>query len=241
MLTTIRSWIFYAGLIPLTVFFAIISVCVLILPPTPRYKTIITWSKLALWWLKITCNLHWEVKGIENITDRPGVILCKHQSAWETIAMQMIFPKQTQVLKKELLRIPFFGWGLACLSPIAINRKQGAKSVKKILDVGQKKIKDGWWVLFFPEGTRTAVGEIRRFTQTGAALALEADCPIIPVAHNAGVFWKKNTVKKHPGTIDVIIGAPIPTVGRSRKNIIKDAENWIEATCAKLPSEISAS
>ena len=241
MLTTIRSWIFYAGLIPLTVFFAIISVCVLILPPTPRYKTIITWSKLALWWLKITCNLHWEVKGIENITDRPGVILCKHQSAWETIAMQMIFPKQTQVLKKELLRIPFFGWGLACLNPIAINRSQGTKSVRKILDLGQKRIKDGWWVLLFPEGTRIEVGKNGRFTKTGAALALEADCPIIPVAHNAGVFWKKNTVKKRPGTINVIIGAPISTEGRSRKNIIKDAENWIETTCAKLPSGISAS
>ena len=240
MLTTIRSWIFYAGLIPLTVFFAIISVCVLILPPTPRYKTIITWSKLALWWLKITCNLHWEVKGIENITDRPGVILCKHQSAWETIAMQMIFPKQTQVLKKELLRIPFFGWGLACLNPIAINRSQGTKSVRKILDLGQKRIKDGWWVLLFPEGTRIEVGKNGRFTQTGAALALEADCPIIPVAHNAGVFWKKNTVKKHPGTINVIIGAPISTEGRSRKNIIKDAENWIETTCGKLPSDIDA-
>ena len=240
MLTTIRSWIFYAGLIPLTVFFAIISVCVLILPPTPRYKTIITWSKLALWWLKITCNLHWEVKGIENITDRPGVILCKHQSAWETIAMQMIFPKQTQVLKKELLRIPFFGWGLACLNPIAINRSQGTKSVRKILDLGQKRIKDGWWVLLFPEGTRIEVGKNGRFTQTGAALALEADCPIIPVAHNAGVFWKKNTVKKRPGTINVIIGAPISTEGRSRKNIIKDAENWIETTCGKLPSDIDA-
>ena len=143
-------------------------------------------------------------------------------------------------IRDRLLRIPFFGWGLACLNPIAINRKQGAKSVKKILDIGQKKIKDGWWVLFFPEGTRIAVGENGRFTQTGAALALEADCPIIPVAHNAGVFWKKNTVKKHPGTIDVIIGAPISTVGRSRTNIIKDVENWIETTCAKLPSDISA-
>lgn len=238
MLTTIRSWMFYTGLIPLTVFFSIISVCVLILPSTPRYKTIITWSKLALWWLRITCDLHWAVRGIENITDQPGVILCKHQSAWETIAMQMIFPKQTQVLKKELLSIPFFGWGLACLNPIAINRKRGAKSVKKILDIGQKRIKDGWWVLFFPEGTRIAVGENGRFTQTGAALALEANCPIIPVAHNAGVFWKKNTVKKYPGTIEVIIGAPISTAGRSRKNIIKDAENWIDTMCAKLPSEI---
>ncbi|MGB0637304.1 MAG: lysophospholipid acyltransferase family protein [Gammaproteobacteria bacterium] len=238
MLTTIRSWMFYSGLIPLTVFFSIISVCVLILPSTPRYKTIITWSKLALWWLRITCDLHWAVRGIENITDQPGVILCKHQSAWETIAMQMIFPKQTQVLKKELLSIPFFGWGLACLNPIAINRKRGAKSVKKILDIGQKRIKDGWWVLFFPEGTRIAVGENGRFTQTGAALALEANCPIIPVAHNAGVFWKKNTVKKYPGTIEVIIGAPISTAGRSRKNIIKDAENWIDTMCAKLPSEI---
>jgi 1-acyl-sn-glycerol-3-phosphate acyltransferase len=238
MLTTIRSWMFYAGLIPLTVFFSVVSICVLILPSTPRYKIIILWSKFALLWLRITCGLHWAVQGLENITDQPGVILCKHQSAWETIAMQMIFPKQTQVLKKELLRIPFFGWGLACLNPIAINRKQGAKAVKKILDIGQKKIEAGWWVLFFPEGTRIAVGKNGRFTQTGAALALEANCPIIPVAHNAGVFWKKNTVKKRSGTIDVIIGTPISTKGRTRKAIIKDAENWMEITCAKLPNDV---
>jgi len=237
MLVLIRSLIFYTGLLPLTIFFSIISLSVLVLPATPRYKIIICWSQLTLSWLKITCGLKWVVSGAENITPQPSIILCKHQSDWETIAMQMIFPKQTQVLKKELLWIPFFGWGLACLSPIAINRKLGSESIKKILEIGQKKLKTGWWVLLFPEGTRTLVGKTGKFTQTGAALALAADCPIIPVAHNAGVFWKKNSLKKYPGTIDVVIGAPILTTGRNRKTVMKEVEHWIAKTCDKLPSE----
>lgn len=237
MLTLIRSLIFYIGLIPLTICFSFVSICVLLLPNTTRYKIIILWSKLTLVWLEITCDLKWVVHGKENITSKSGIILCKHQSAWETIAMQMIFPKQSQVLKKELLRIPFFGWGLACLNPIAINRKAGAESIKKILSLGRQKINNGWWILLFPEGTRIKVGESGKFTQTGAALALAANCPLIPVAHNAGVFWKKEGVRKYSGTINVVIGKPIPTEGRDRKSIMQEAENWIEKTCDKLPKE----
>ncbi len=240
MLTTFRSWLFYLGLAPLTVLFSLIGVLILPLPRSFRYLVITRWSVITMAWLKICCGLGWALSGRENIPATPGVILCKHQSAWETITLQLIFPRQCQVLKKELLRVPFFGWGLACLNPIAIDRKAGSKALKTVLALGAERIREGWWVLLFPEGTRVPVGERGRYTQTGAALALANGCPLLPVAHNAGVYWARNSVNKHPGTIQVVVGPPIATEGRSAKEIIREAEEWIEATCATLPSRPEA-
>lgn len=229
-----RSIIFYIGLLPLTMLFSFIGVAILPLPRPWRYAVITRWSMLTIAWLKLTCGLGWRVSGRENIPASPGVILCKHQSAWETITLQLIFPRQCQVLKKELLHVPFFGWGLASLNPIAIDRKAGAKALRTVLEHGAERIKQGWWVLLFPEGTRIAPGEKGRYTQTGAALALAADTVVIPVAHNAGVFWARNALTKHAGTIDVVIGPPISTAGKSAKAITVEAQTWIEQTCARL-------
>lgn len=229
-----RSIIFYVGLLPLTMLFSFIGIAILPLPRPWRYAVITRWSMLTIAWLKLTCGLGWRVRGRENIPAAPGVILCKHQSAWETITLQLIFPRQCQVLKKELLRVPFFGWGMASLNPIAIDRKAGAKALRTVLEHGTERIKEGWWVLLFPEGTRIAPGAKGRYTQTGAALALAADTVVIPVAHNAGVFWARNALTKHAGTIDVVIGPPISTIGKSAKAITIEAETWIEQTCATL-------
>lgn len=229
-----RSIIFYIGLLPLTMLFSFIGVAILPLPRPWRYAVITRWSMLTIAWLKLTCGLGWRVSGRENIPASPGVILCKHQSAWETITLQLIFPRQCQVLKKELLHVPFFGWGLASLNPIAIDRKAGAKALRTVLEHGAERIKQGWWVLLFPEGTRIPPGEKSRYTQTGAALALAADTVVIPVAHNAGVFWARNALTKHAGTIDVVIGPPISTAGKSAKAITVEAQTWIEQTCARL-------
>lgn len=229
-----RSIIFYIGLLPLTMLFSFIGIAILPLPRPWRYAVITRWSMLTIAWLKLACGLGWRVSGRENIPVSPGVILCKHQSAWETITLQLIFPRQSQVLKKELLHVPFFGWGLASLNPIAIDRKAGAKALRTVLEHGAERIKQGWWVLLFPEGTRIPPGEKGRYTQTGAALALAADTVVVPVAHNAGVFWARNALTKHAGTIDVVIGPPIRTAGKSAKAITLEAETWIEQTCAKL-------
>lgn len=237
MLATGRSIIFYAGLAPLTVLFSFIGIVILPLPRTWRYVVITRWSVITIAWLRACCGLDYVVRGRENIPDRPGVILCKHQSAWETITLQLIFPRQCQVLKRELLRVPFFGWGLASLNPIAIDRKAGARALKTVLSKGRERIDDGWWVLLFPEGTRIPPGKSGRYTQTGAALALECKAPLVPVAHNAGVFWARNAVTKYPGTIEVVVGPPIETNGKSAKAIIREAEQWIETTCANLPLE----
>ncbi|MEQ8661074.1 MAG: lysophospholipid acyltransferase family protein [Gammaproteobacteria bacterium] len=240
MLTQARSWLFYIGLAPLTVLFSVVGIAILPLPRTFRYAVITRWSVLTIGWLRLCCGLGYAVEGREHLPDMPGVIVCKHQSAWETIALQLIFPRQCQVLKRELLRVPFFGWGLASLNPIAIDRKAGAKALKTVLARGVERIADGWWVLLFPEGTRVPAGTRGRYTSTGAALAIAAGCPLVPVAHNAGVFWARNAVTKHPGTIRVVIGPPIDTAGKSARAVMREAEDWIEATCARLPLDPSA-
>lgn len=235
MLARARSVAFYGGLAPLTVLFSLIGIVILPLPRTVRYAVITRWSVLTIHWLRICCGLRFTVRGLEHITSTSGVILCKHQSAWETIALQLIFPRQCQVLKRELLRVPFFGWGLASLNPIAIDRGAGTRALKHVLQHGSERLRDGWWVLLFPEGTRVPPGVRGRYTQTGAALALASGRPLIPVAHNAGVYWARNALTKYPGTIEVVIGPPIATTGRSAKAIMRDAEEWIESTCATLP------
>lgn len=236
MIATLRSLLFYGGLLPLTIVFSFVGIAILPLPTRWRYVVITRWSVLTVAWLKLSCGLGFEVRGRENIPARPGVILCKHQSAWETIALQLIFPRQSQVLKRELLRVPFFGWGLASLNPIAIDRSAGTRALKSVLAGGMERISEGWWVLIFPEGTRIPIGQKGRYTQTGAALAVRSACPLIPVAHNAGAFWARNALAKYPGTIEVVIGPPIETNGKSTKIIMREVETWIESTCATLPA-----
>ncbi len=235
MRKVIQSSLFYLGLIPLTVIYSFISILILPLNRPTRYEIITGWARACLRWLKFTCNLSWAVEGVENITQDSGVIMCKHQSAWETISLQLIFPRQSQVIKRELIWIPFFGWGLASLNPIAINRKSSVRALKSVLTEGEERIRQGWWVLIFPEGTRTPVGEVGHYKQTGAALARQLGCPLIPVAHNAGAFWPRKSFKKEEGVIKVIVGKPINTHSKTTKEITEEAKAWIESTCAKLP------
>ena len=235
MKNLIRSSLFYLGLIPLTVTYSIISILILPLNRPARYKIITGWARACLKWLKLTCDLSWAVEGVENITQTPGVIMCKHQSAWETISLQLIFPRQSQVIKRELVWIPFFGWGLASLNPIAIDRKSNVRALKSVLTKGEERIKQGWWVLIFPEGTRIPVGEIGQYKQTGAALARQLGCPLIPVAHNAGAFWPRKSFLKKEGVIRVVVGKPISTYNKTTKEVTEEAKIWIESTCANLP------
>ena len=235
MKNLIRSSLFYLGLIPLTVAYSIISILILPLNRPTRYKIITGWARACLKWLKLTCDLSWAVEGLENITQTPGVIMCKHQSAWETISLQLIFPRQSQVIKRELVWIPFFGWGLASLNPIAIDRKSNVRALKSVLTKGEERIKQGWWVLIFPEGTRIPVGEIGQYKQTGAALARQLGCPLIPVAHNAGAFWPRKSFLKKEGVIRVVVGKPISTYNKTTKEVTEEAKIWIESTCANLP------
>ncbi|HEY9323117.1 MAG TPA: lysophospholipid acyltransferase family protein [Candidatus Methylopumilus sp.] len=224
----LRSIIFLVGMWIFTIPFTLASLLTFPFPPVARYKFISIWAKTMLYWLRISCNLNFVVKGEQNIGSTASIVLSKHQSAWETLAFQKIFPPQVWVLKQELLWIPFFGWGLAMASPIAINRKAGRKSLEQILTQGLDRLKKGFWIVMFPEGTRTQPGQKGKYHIGGAWVASKTNTQVIPVAHNAGLFWPKNSILKKPGTIQVSIGKPIDVKNKEPNEIIKLTENWIE-------------
>ncbi len=230
----IRSFIFQIGMWIFTIPFTMLAILTFPLSAITRYKFISLWAKAILFWLKISCNVSFKVNGLENIPKEAFMILSKHQSAWETLAFQKVFPPQVWVLKKELLWIPFFGWGLAMTSPIAINRKAGKRALEQMLKQGIDRINRGFCIVVFPEGTRIKPKEVGRYHIGGAWLATKAKINIVPVAHNAGYFWPKNSFIKNPGEISISIGSPINTKGITPEKANKLAKDWIESEMLKI-------
>jgi 1-acyl-sn-glycerol-3-phosphate acyltransferase len=198
------------------------------------YRCVIAWVDSVLLMLRLLCRLDYAVEGRENLPSSASVVLMKHSSAWETLAQLQMFPVQTWVLKRELLWIPFFGWALATLKPIAIDRKGGGAAVQQVLEQGQRRLEEGYWVVIFPEGTRVAAGQSRRYGLSGALLATATGRPVIPVAHNAGYYWPRHGVLKRRGTIRIVIGAPIPSAGKEPRQINEQVQRWIEAQVERL-------
>lgn len=221
-----RIFVFYLLLIPTTIFIASISLCCFFLPSLVRYSIVTSWSHVFIWLAREVLGIKFKVTGKRNLPKPPFVVLCNHQSTWETIFMQVLLPAQSWVLKRELLYIPFFGWALALVKPIAI-RRNDRNSIKVILRDGVDRIAEGRCIVFYPEGTRVEVGKTKRYARTGAALALSAQVPVIPVAHNAGNFWPKGPVMKKPGTIKIKIGKAISIVNKNPSEITSTAEEWI--------------
>lgn len=208
------------------------------LPFSVRYKFADIWINCLLYMLKLCCGLSHEVEGTENIpSNQAAVILSKHQSAWETIALRQIISPQTAVLKKSLLQIPFGGWALATLKPIAIDRSNQKEALKMLLDQGIARLQEGLFVLIFPEGTRVAPGTYKKFNAGGAMLAQKSGFPVIPLAHNAGEFWPRNSFLKYPGVIKVKIGPLISTQDKTTKEIIAEAEAWINQAMSEIAAE----
>ena len=178
--------------------------------------------------LKWFCNLDYIIKGKENIPDNASLVLSNHQSTWETLAFQHFLPNQLWVLKKELLRVPVFGWGLAIISPIAIDRSAGKKAVDQIVEQGEQKLTQGRWVILFPEGTRISPGVDSKYKMGGFIFATRITHPVLPIAHNAGEFWPKHSFIKYPGTITVSIGKPFAAEGMEPSDVKQKVEGWIK-------------
>ena len=230
----LRSLLFLLGQVVAALLFTPVALLLYPLPPVTRSHLVANWARFVIWWLGLTCKLTFRVEGRENLPATPSVILSKHQSAWETIAYQVIFPPQAWVLKRELLWIPFFGWGLAATEPIAIDRKAGMRALDKVIRDGIDRLRNGRWVVVFPEGTRVAPGERGRYNPGGAMLAVRAGVPAVPVAHNAGRYWPRRGWLKHPGEIQVVIGPVIATAGVHAKQVSRAAEEWIEGAMEEL-------
>ncbi len=234
MISIIRCVLFEVLRITLTVIFATIAPLTAPLSARGRYRIITTWSKLVTITARLIVGIRYEVDGLENLPKTPCVIMSKHQSAWETVAFQVLLPPQVWVLKKSLLWIPFFGWGLAMMNPIAIDRRNGPRALKKMLEQGNNRIRDGWYIVIFPEGTRVAPDETGDYQIGGAWLARKLNVPIVPIAHNAGKVWPKNAFLKKPGLISVVVGPPIPTTSKDPNQLIDEVKDWIEATTKSL-------
>ncbi|MBL4762117.1 MAG: 1-acyl-sn-glycerol-3-phosphate acyltransferase [Gammaproteobacteria bacterium] len=193
------------------------------------------WSSLVIWWLGITCGLKYKVEGLENIpAERASVIMSKHQSTWETIILWKIMPPLVWVAKKELMRVPFFGWGLAMLKTIALDRGAGRSAINSLVEQGTERLKNGLSIVIFPEGTRVLPGHKKRYKKGAAILAVESGFPVLPLAHNSGEFWPRHSFIKWPGTVTLVVGPLIESRGKTADELLAEVEAWIETAANKL-------
>lgn len=230
----LRSCVFAVFQAIVTPVYALIALATFPLPALLRYRIIKGWAWLTVFSARWICGIRFRVIGADNIPEEPCIILSKHQSAWETLAFQQIFPPHVWVLKRELLRVPFFGWGLAMLSPIAIDRSAGTRALIQTLEQGRERLRDGFSIVIFPEGTRVAPGHRARYHSGGAWLATKTGVPVVPVAHNAGACWRRNAFLKFPGLITVSIGPPLEPHNLRPEELIGRVETWIENEMAHL-------
>jgi 1-acyl-sn-glycerol-3-phosphate acyltransferase len=225
----VRSVVFYAGY-----FAALLVIGVLFLPIAPflplagRYRLLNLYNYFLMFWFRIACGVRYDIQGAHHLPDGPCVIQANHQSEWETVFLQVMKPPVCTVLKRELLRLPIFGWGLRLLHPISLDRSKPARAIKQVLSQGVSRLSTGLSVLIFPEGTRVEPGERRRYNKSGSVVACRAGVPVIPVAHNAGERWPGRHWVKRPGVLRVRIGEPIETAGRTSDEVLADVEAWIE-------------
>lgn len=241
MIIFLRSLIYFLFFLISTLLIASVgSMLAGFLPPMKRFMFDGAWSKSNLWALKHICGLKYRVEGQQNIPQQPCIILSNHQSTWETISLISIIPHpKVWVLKRELLFVPIFGWIMYHFKPIAIDRKSGRKAVFQVIDQGTQRLNSGFSVIIFPQGTRVAPGTHKHYGIGGALLAEKSGFPILPIAHNAGNFWKRRGILKYPGTIDVKIGPLIEHSKLSAKEVNRQVEDWIETTVQGLSTEKS--
>ena len=240
MMLFLRSILYLLLACLITAPFGLFVTLSVVLPMRVRFQLIAIWRTLFMALCRYVLGIRYEVIGRENIPAIPSVIISKHQSAWETVSLQAIFPPLVFVLKKSLLMIPFLGWAFAAVKMISIDRNAGKDALRQVIDQGCERLKAGYWVVIFPEGTRVAPGEFRRFKPGGANLAVAAGALVVPVAHNAGEFWAKNAFIKTPGMITVSIGPAIDPKGKTAAEVTALAEQWIESEMRRISPHLYA-
>ncbi|NEX60823.1 lysophospholipid acyltransferase family protein [Noviherbaspirillum galbum] len=233
----LRSLAFTLTMIVATVIWAPICFLFAPLPYEKRYFMTGLWNRFIIGSLRVFCGVRHQIKGAENLPDCPAIVLSKHQSAWETIFLYYALPRPlVYVFKKELLYIPFFGWGIALLRMIPIDRSKTKDAFAQVVEQGKQRLATGKWIIMFPEGTRSKVGKQGKYKSGGTRLAVETKVPVIPIALNAGECWPKNSFIKKPGLITVSIGKPISSAGRTPNDLMQEVENWIESEMRVISS-----
>ena len=230
-----RSGLYLAFLVVTVVPWALAVIVAAVAPLRVRYAMAQGWTGLAIWGARAICGIRWRVEGWENLPQAPAILLPKHQSAWETLWLQATMPRPlTFVYKRELHMLPFFGWAMATLQMINIDRSRGLDAFEQVVEQGTDRLQRGWWILIFPEGTRTAPGSSRRFKTGGPRLAVRTGALAVPIALNSGEVWPRNAFIKTPGTVTVSIGPPIDPRGMTVDQVAQQVESWIESEMRRL-------
>jgi 1-acyl-sn-glycerol-3-phosphate acyltransferase len=236
----IRSVTFLVYQLLVTVFFAFVMLCTFPLARRTRFMTTTGWTRSVVWGARVLCGIHYRVIGRENIPVNQQVMVCsKHSSTWETLALNFLFAPGAFIAKRELLFLPFFGWGFALASPITINRKAGAEAMAQMIAQGRERVAIGFNIVIFPEGTRISAGKRGKYKTGAARLATGINkegtrMPILPIAHNAGYLWPKKGVLKTPGTITLSILPPIDPSDWDTQALTNELERVIEAEVERL-------
>jgi len=239
MLQWIRSVIYTLLLFLVTGFFGVVVLVSALLPLTIEQRYVIprSWGLFLTWLAKAVCGLGYSIEGQENLPDRPFISLWKHSSTWDTMAQMFVVPPAAWLLKREVTWIPIVGWAVSTYKPIAINRSAGHSAVNQVVSQGRERLKAGMGIVVYPEGTRVAPGQTRKYGISGALLATETGAPVVPIAHNSGYFWRRHSMLKKAGVIRVVIGPPIPTQGRTAREVNEQAQQWIEAKVAEIVAQ----
>lgn len=230
----IRSTLFWPPFLLVIIVTALLLTLLMSAPLRIRIALIKNWINCSLGILKYICGLDYRIEGRENIPEHGFIVMSKHSSTWETIALQKFFDPMVWVVKKELTRIPFFGWGLIAMNAIALNRGTGRQAIKQLVNESRQRMDEGRILMLFPEGTRVPPGEKKPFKLGGAIVSEKTGYAVLPVAHNAGEFWPRHSWIKWPGTIRIVIGEPIYPEGRKADQIIAEVEQWITTTCEQI-------
>jgi 1-acyl-sn-glycerol-3-phosphate acyltransferase len=232
----IRSVVYLLLFVATTVVFGVIVLVSALLPLSihQRYGIPRAWGRFLTWLAGVVCGLKYTVEGQENLPQEPFVSLWKHSSTWDTFAQMFVVPPATWLLKREVVWIPIVGWAVATYRPIAINRRAGHSAVNQVVSQGRERLKAGLGVVVYPEGTRVAPGQTRKYGISGALLATETGAPIVPIAHNSGYFWPRHSILKKPGVIRVVIGPAIETTGLTPREVNDRAQQWIESKVAEI-------
>jgi 1-acyl-sn-glycerol-3-phosphate acyltransferase len=230
----LRSLLFMVFMVVTTPLIVLALLCVFWLPSRQRRLFVMPWVRAVMWMIRHLLGIRHRIEGAGNIPATPCVVLCKHQSAWETFALQVIFPLTAFVYKKELHWLPFFGWGIKLMPFVGIDRTAGKAALNQVAERGKRRLAEGYSVVIFPEGTRVPPGQHRRYKIGGAWLAVAAGAPVVPVALDSGECWRRNAFLKTPGTVTVSIGPAIDPAGRSAEEVNTLAEQWVEAEMRRI-------
>jgi 1-acyl-sn-glycerol-3-phosphate acyltransferase len=235
----IRSLLYTTLMVLATGVFGVIVLISALLPLSIEQRYVIprTWGLFLTWLAGAICGLRYEIEGQENLPKEPFISLWKHSSTWDTMAQMFVVPTASWLLKREVIWIPIVGWAVSTYKPIAINRSAGHRAVNQVVAQGRERLAAGMGIVVYPEGTRVAPGETRKYGISGALLATQTGAPVVPIAHNSGYFWRRRSIMKKPGVIRVVIGKPIDPKGMDPRRLNEQVQQWIESTIAAIVAQ----